>query len=79
MWITKYPARLIPKKNYQLISEEMLDAAHLLAKWVDSNVQLRDEDGKLSQSAIDVKRIPGFSSNKIPDSVVSDLQIKFKD
>jgi hypothetical protein len=38
---------------------------------------LKNADGKLNPSAIDTKRIPGFSTNKIPKSKRSDLNIFF--
>ena len=67
--------RLIPTKQNKLISSSELNKSHYLGKWVEGNITLKDSDGKLSASAIHVDSIPGFSTNKIPPSVVSDLDI----
>ena len=56
-----------------------MDNTHFLAKWVDANIILKDPDGKLNPSAIEIKRIPGFSTNKIPSSKPSDLDIEIKE
>lgn len=73
-----YPQHLLPSKDHTLISTINLDSTHYLGKWVESEVTLKDADGKLSASAIEIRRIPGFSTNKIPESKKSDLKIKIK-
>lgn len=75
----KYPARLLAKQGDLLLSSKQIDGEHYLGKWVDAAIILKESDGKLSQEAIDVKRIPGFSCNKIPESTSFDLTIKFID
>lgn len=60
-------------------SYEDLNKSHYLGKFVESNIRLKDSDGTINGGAVDVNRIPGFSTNKIPDSVPEDLNIKFKD
>ena len=70
-----YPAHLIPQKDLKIISP--IDPTHFLGKWVDSDVQLKESDGKLSPEAIDIVRLTGYSTNKIPSSQPLDLKIAF--
>ena len=74
----KYPTHLLPSKNLPIIQLQDLDNTHYLGKWVESSIPLKDPDGKLSAGAIDVKRIPGFSTNKIPGSIPCNLNIEIK-
>jgi hypothetical protein len=67
----------LPKQNFILITSDQLNPQHYLGKWVDAEMQLKDNDGKLNQDAIEIKRIPGFSTNKLPQSKIRDLFIKF--
>lgn len=73
-----YPLHLVPTQNDTLIEIGETHNNHLLGIWVDSNVRLKDSDGKLSAGAIDLERIPHFSTNKIPNSIITDLNICFK-
>jgi hypothetical protein len=70
-----YPSRLVPTKKYKLISNNASVNSHHLGKWVAGNITLKDTDGTLNPEAIDVDDIPGFSTNKIPKSTISDLDI----
>jgi hypothetical protein len=74
-----YPERLIPNRNLVLITNESLDKSDKLGVWVDSEQILKDEDGSLNGGVINLKRIPKFSTNKIPDSIPNDLNIKFNE
>jgi hypothetical protein len=49
-----------------------------LGAWVSEDIALKDKGGKLDAGAIDLKRIPGFSTNKIPKSKKRDLYIRIK-
>jgi hypothetical protein len=69
--------RLIPKSQSSLLSRQELDKDHHLAVWVDKEIRLKDEDGKLNPAAIQIKRIPGFSTNKVPPSKKWYLNIQF--
>lgn len=73
-----YPVHLVPTNNLKIISQSELDLSDYLGKWVDGSVQLKDADGRLNAGAIDINRIPGFSTNKIPNSTVLDLSIEFE-
>jgi hypothetical protein len=73
-----YPTYLIPYRNLTIISEDDLDLSHHLGKWVKPDSPFRNADGKLDYSAIPLKRLPGCSSNKIPNSKPTDLYIEFK-
>lgn len=48
-----------------------------MCRGVRSNIPLLDEHGNLSPLAIEIKRLPGYSTNKIPDSKSCDTQIAF--
>lgn len=72
-----YPLHLVPTKNLKTISQNELNISNYLGKWVDNAIELKDVDGKLNASAIDINRIPGFSTNKIPGSTIIDLNIEF--
>ena len=74
-----YPLRLVPLSQFSIISHQTLNNSHYLGKWVESSIPLIDEDGKLNPSAIDIKRIHGFSTNKIPKSKRRDLSIVFNE
>ena len=71
----QYPDHLIPKSDFPIIS--LIDDADYICRWVDGKIQLKESDGKLNPGAIVVERIPGFSTNKIPHSIPSDLYIVF--
>ncbi len=73
----RYPRRLLPTINSKIITEIDSCNSHFLGKWVPHGVTLKDEDEKLSVAAIDLDRIPGFSTNKIPSSKKQDLKIYF--
>ena len=47
--------------------------------WVPDDIVLKDNGGKLDAGAINLKRIPGFSTNKIPKSKKWDLFIQIKE
>ncbi len=68
---------LIPKSHYNLHGTGINDN-HFLGIWVDPSIRLKDEDGKLNLSAINIKRIPGFSTNKLPPTKKWYLNIQFK-
>jgi hypothetical protein len=70
-----YPLNLIPNPTLEIISPPNRD--HYLGVWVSADKPFKDSDGKLDAAAIDIARIPGFSTNKIPESKVSDLNICF--
>ncbi len=74
---TPYPARLLPESSFELIDEP--DPNHILCRWADPSIPLKENDGKLNPQLIDEKRIPGFSLNKIPESEISDINIEFND
>jgi hypothetical protein len=75
---SNYPLHLIPSIDAKIISE--IDEKHHLAVYVETNdeIPLVDAAGKLNRSLIKPV-IPGFSTNKIPSSLNSDLQIAFND
>src|SRR5258706_1649374 len=73
----RYPMCLIPKSHYNLHGTGINDN-HFLGIWVDPSIRLKDEDGKLNLSAINIKRIPGFSTNKLPPTNKWYLNIQFK-
>lgn len=73
----RYPLRLIPTSEFKKISDTKSIQTHYLGKWVEGANLFKDEDGKLSPAAIEVKRIPGFSTNKILHSKKCDLNIQF--
>lgn len=70
-----YPLHLIPNLTNEIIQHPNGD--DFLGVWVLNNKELRDEDGKLDAGVIEINRIPGFSTNKIPESVINDLNILF--
>lgn len=72
-----YPNYLVPNKNLPIIDDANLDRSHYLGVWVNSDRVFKNSDGKLDIDAIEIIRIPGFSTNKIPDSIESDLNICF--
>jgi hypothetical protein len=74
-----YPLRLLPKQDFTVLGDADINPDHFLGKWVVTFEGIQNEDGKLDASAIDLKRIPGFSSNKIPESLASDLNIAFNE
>ena len=76
--MASYPQRLIPTPQLQIISSANLDTSHYLGRSIEPNIRLKDDDGKLNLGAIEVNRIPGFSTNKLPKSKKQDLNIKFK-
>lgn len=76
--MASYPLRLIPTPQLQIISSANLDTNHYIGRAIEANVRLKDNDGKLNLGAIEVNRIPGFSTNKLPKSKKQDLNIKFK-
>jgi hypothetical protein len=73
-----YPNHLIPTKELLIISHEDIDKSHYIGVFVDRDKKLKDDDGYLNGGVIDLARIPGFSNNKIPNSIPEDLNIKFK-
>jgi hypothetical protein len=73
----EYPKHLIPTKDLKLISASDLNPQHHIGVWIKSDVILRDDDGRLNGSAVDLKKIPHYSNNKIPDSIPRDLNIEF--
>lgn len=50
-----------------------------MGKWVDAGINLKTPKGTLDAAAIEINRIPGFSTNKIPSSKRKDLNIFFKE
>ena len=74
-----YPKRLIPTNQDKFIAINYLIEPHLLGKWLEDDLNLKDPDGKLNAAVVDLKRLPGFSTNKIPESRRSDLNFKIKD
>jgi hypothetical protein len=55
---------------------------HYLGKWAETlkegiEIPLKDTFGQLNIHLIEVKRIPGFSTNKIPASKKRDLYLEF--
>ena len=70
-----YPIHLVPQKDFKFIKE--VDKSDFLGKFVNPDVDLKDPDGTLSAEAIETKRLPGFSTNKLPHSLSSDLKIAF--
>ena len=73
-----YPDHLIPNKDLKIIDNAEIDQSEHLGIWVRDDLTFKDPDGRLSQSAIDLSKIPSFSTNKIPDSVPNDLNIFFE-
>ncbi len=73
--INYYPQHLIPRKDLKFI--HAFDTSDRLGKWVEPEFELKDEDGRLSSSAVDVASLAGFSTNKIPSSHPKDLKINF--
>lgn len=71
----EYPLHLIPNPDLEIIINP--NEEHYLGAWVATNRSFKDSDGKLDAGAIDIKRIPGLSTNKIPESHISDLDIRF--
>ncbi|MCF8420353.1 MAG: hypothetical protein K9G63_15845 [Melioribacteraceae bacterium] len=69
-----YPARLLPQKNCIIIKN--IDPTHHLIRGVDFTDEIFDDDGELQADAIELKRVPGFSTNKIPFSVIDDIKFR---
>ncbi len=76
--VNLYPKHLIPTEKSQIILSTAFNEGQRLAKWVAPGIQLKNTDGKLNPSAVEIKRIPGFSTNCIPYSKKEDLFIQFK-
>lgn len=70
-----YPIRLLPRPFDKIIKQ--IDQRHILCRWVSPSLKLKDSNGSLSAEAIEEKRLPGYSTNKIPPSVVEDVKIAF--
>jgi hypothetical protein len=70
-----YPNRLIPNKNDKMINIQPEILKHFLGHWISKDTPLKEADNYLNPMAIDVKRLSGFSNNKIPGSAVKDLNI----
>jgi len=70
-----YPQRLLPQKHFEII--EPLNSKDVLCRW--SQYPVKDELGKLSALAIEEKRLPSYSTNKIPPSQERDILIAFYD
>lgn len=70
-----YPERLLPKKDSKYISTT--PESDVLCRW--TSYPLKDETNCLSALAIEEKRIPDYSTNKIPPSVTEDILIAFFD
>ncbi len=69
----KYPNRLLPRKNDSVITK--FNTHDILCRW--SKYPLKDETGKLSALAVDERRIPEYSTNKLPPSISEDIKIAF--
>lgn len=72
-----YPSRLVPSSKQKIIKK--VNSKHYLCRWVDSSVEFKDIEGKLSTEAIDTERIFDLSTNKIPYSLREDILIKVLD
>lgn len=68
-----YPQRLLPDKYFKIINQ--FDETEILCRW--TKYPLKDETGRLSALAVDEKRLPGYSTNKIPPSATDDILIAF--
>lgn len=77
MSLNIYPTRLIPTSKHKFIKN--INPEHYLCRWIDSSVEFKDSEGKLSAAAIETRRINKLSMNKIPHSVVEDIFIKIID
>lgn len=73
--MNEYPRRLLPQPHFPFINS--LNPYEVLCRW--SHYPIHDELGKLSALAIEEKRIPTYSTNKIPPSEVIDVKIAFHD
>lgn len=76
-----YPKHLVPLLGNGQIEE--FEDTDFLGVWVESEQSLKAPDGTLNPAIIEIKRLPGFSMNKLPSSLPEDLLIKvhkdFKD
>jgi len=71
----EYPIYLLPQPNFTLIED--LNPEEILCRW--SKYPLKDESGRLSALAVEEKRIPTYSTNKVPPSKEDDIKIAFHD
>jgi len=74
-----YPPYLIPDATFVIIDENQLNPLEYIGIWVEPEIELKDDKGRLNGGAVNLHRLPHFSSNKIPHSVPSDLNIKIND
>lgn len=72
-----YPSRLVPHRSDKVLTR--INRNEVLCRWVDPELELKDESGQLTAEAIEEKRIFGYSTNKIPPSVPEDVRIDFHD
>lgn len=74
-----YPTHLLPDITYLIITDIEAISHHFMGKYVETDAaDLTDNTGKLDISFIERKRIPGFSMNKIPESIQNDLNLKIQ-
>jgi hypothetical protein len=73
-----YPEHLIPNSQLSILQNNNIDKSEYIGAWIDTKHRLKDADGNLNGSAIDLHKLPTFSCNKIPLSVPVDLNIEFE-
>lgn len=81
-----YPQRLIPDPDqHEIIKKDDLNRQEILCRWVSPDLPFKESDGSLAGGAVaeqgdhiyNFERNTGYSTNKIPPSLIQDVFIKF--